>query len=104
MSIIFSRQVVPADAQHFLKHAGPVYQWMNAGSSTVSPVHGHFLHAEPKFARQEKNFRIEAPALDALQRQNRLHRAPRECLEAALRIFESQPKDEIGRASCKERV
>ena len=66
---------------------------MNAGAPAVPPLHGHFVHAETELARQKKNLRIEAPALDALQRQNRLRRAPREGLEAALRIFELQPQN-----------
>ena len=36
-AIIFSRQVVPADAQHFLKHACPIHQWIDAGPAHCVP-------------------------------------------------------------------
>ena len=58
----------------------PSSQWMNPRAAAVSPAHGNFLHAESELARQEKNLRIEAPALDLLQRQNRLRRPARERL------------------------
>ena len=45
---------------------------MNPRVATMPPKHRHFLHAKPKLPRQKKNLRIESPALDPLQRQNRL--------------------------------
>src|SRR5208282_94962 len=87
-AVVLSRQIVPADAKHFLAHACPVQQGIDAGSSTVSPAHGNFPDFEPELAREEKNLRVKAPALDALQGQNGLRGPPGECFEAALSIFE----------------
>src|SRR5580704_2262893 len=63
---------------------------MNPRTSAVSPGYGHFLDAEPEFAGEKKNLRIESPALDFLRRENFLHCPPLKSLEAALRVLEVQ--------------
>ena len=90
-AIVLTFNVIPADAQHFLEHACPIDQGIDSGSTHVAPAHRYFRDAQAELARQEQNFRIETPALNLLQRQNRLSRAPRKCFESALRIFKLQP-------------
>src|ERR1700676_5232262 len=63
---------------------------MNAGSATVSPGDGDFLHFEFKFSAQEESLGIESPALDLLQRKDRLHCRLSKSFEAALRVLELQ--------------
>ena len=63
---------------------------MDAGAAAVSPGDGDFLHFEFEFSRQEENLGIESPALDFLQREDRLHRRLLEGFEAALRVLELQ--------------
>ena len=76
---------------------------MNARSAAVAPRNRHFFYFESEFSRQEKNFRIESPALDFLQRKNRVDGGPLERLEPALRIGKMQakrePEQEIKNAS-----
>jgi hypothetical protein len=70
-AIIFSRDVIPPDAQHLLAHAGAVNQRINAGSSAVSPLNRDFFRAETKFPREEENLRIESPPLYPFERENK---------------------------------
>ena len=88
--VVLSGHVIPADAQHLDKHAGAVDQWMDTRAAAVSPGDGDFLHFEFKFSRQEESLRIESPALDFLQGEDRLHRRLLKGFETALRIFEFQ--------------
>src|SRR5580704_12487377 len=76
---------------------------MNSCAATVGPGYRHFLHTEAEFRGQEKDFGIESPALDFLQRENLLHRPLLKSLEAALRILEVQterdPQQQVENAS-----
>src|SRR6202167_1337193 len=92
-AIILAGKVIPPNTHHLLKHARAIDQWINSGPADMPPPHCNFLHAKPKFARQKKNLRIEAPALDALQRQNLLRSPPRESFKSALRVLEPQPQN-----------
>src|ERR1022692_2164085 len=92
-AVILAGQVIPANANHLLKHPRPIHERMNPRVSAVTPKHRHLFHAKAKLARQKKNLRIEAPALDSLQWQDRLRGPASESLEPALRVFESQPQN-----------
>src|ERR1700722_859496 len=63
---------------------------MDPRTAAVSPGYRHFLHAESELAGEKKDFGIESPALDFLQRKNFLHCPSLKSLEAALRILEVQ--------------
>src|SRR5208282_1862587 len=92
-AVIFAGKVVPANAQHLLEHVRAVDQRMDAGSSAVSPKHWNLRHTEAELARQKKYLRVEAPALDALQRKNGLRGAAGKRFKAALGVGEVQTQN-----------
>ena len=63
---------------------------MNSRAAAMRPGHGNLLHAESEFAGEKKNFGIESPALDFLQRENFLYRLLLKSFVAALRILETK--------------
>lgn len=57
---------------------------MDAGVAAVSPGDGDFFDFEAELAGEEKNFRIESPALDLLTREDRIDGGALEGFESAL--------------------
>src|SRR5260370_27036479 len=91
---MFSRQVMPADAENFNEHAGPSRHAVEGCSATVTPGDRDFLYCEPELARQKKNFGIKSPALNLLQRKDGLCGPALEGFEPALRVRELQPESD----------
>jgi len=59
----------------------------------MRPLHGNFYHPEPVFLGKKNEFRIEAPALDLLLREDRFNCATIECFKAALCVLEPQAEE-----------
>src|SRR5215472_15280371 len=83
---IAAEQRVPADNGQFLQHLHAVAQVADAGARVVSPAHRNFLDLISALERDEKNLRVEPPALDRLKLKYSLRGAPSKCLEATLRV------------------
>ena len=62
VAIIFARQVIPADAQHLLKHARPVQQGMDPRAAAMSPAHRNFLARGIQICAREKESRDRIPS------------------------------------------
>ena len=60
----------------------------------MGPNHRHFLNFKTDLTREKENLRIEAPALDLLQREDCECSPLPKRLEAALRIFEVQAQSD----------
>src|SRR5271168_943107 len=77
-------QRIPADEDKLFEHFQAISQVADAGAFVVSPGDGHFANGISALDGDEENFRVEAPALDALQLKDGLRRLAGEGLEAAL--------------------
>jgi len=102
-AIVFSSQVVPTDAQHFLKHTGAIDEGIDASAAAVSPCDRDFRNFEAELTGEEKNLGIESPALDFLPRKNRLRGGAFERFESALGVGELKaqrdPQKQVKNAS-----
>ena len=87
-AVIFSAECVPANLEHFSKHAASVAQRTDASAFAVGPCHRNLHCLEPELFGQVKQFRIKAPALDLLQRENYPSRPAGKGLKSALCVFE----------------
>ena len=94
ITVVLPGQVIPADAKHLDDHAGAVDQGIDASSTAVSPGDGDFLHVEFQLMGEEEDLGIKTPALDFLQREDRLNCRLLERLESALGVFEVQAQGE----------
>src|SRR4029077_10503862 len=93
-SRIFPAQRVPANFQYFSEHADAIAQRVDAGSFPMCPSHGDLRDCKTKLPRQEKQFGVESPALNLLQRENHLRGASAKGFKTALGVFESQPQND----------
>src|SRR5579884_4378941 len=90
--LVFPAPGIPADLEHLEEHPGTIAQGTDARPRVMCPRHGNFHDLEPVLLRDKKNFRIESPALDSLQRKNRHRRPPGKRFKAALRVLELHSK------------
>ena len=67
---------------------------MKPGALAMRPLHRNLSYFESKLSSQKKNFWIEAPALNLLQRKDGLRRRTGESFEAALGIVKAQIQDQ----------
>src|SRR5438309_1992662 len=86
-------QCVPAHAEHIKSHANAIAQRMDFRPLIVGPAHRNFHCSEAELFCQIKQFRVKAPALNLLVRENLPRRAAGECLESALGVFLLQLED-----------
>src|SRR2546425_880088 len=63
---VAAEEPVPADGEHFAKHAQAVAEDVNLGLWVVRPTHRNFDGAQAMAFGEEKDFGVEAEALDAL--------------------------------------
>src|SRR3989441_12511702 len=84
---------VPADGEHFAKHAQAVANHVHLGLWVVRPTHGNFDGAQAMAFGEEENFGVEAEALDALLLKDDARVFADEGFKAALRVGEIQPGD-----------
>ena len=87
---------VPANDGDVLQHPGSVAEVADAGALVVGPAHGDFNDAVAALESDEKDLRIEAPALDGLELEDSLRGGARKGLEAALGVGEGQTHDRMG--------
>src|SRR6202161_360337 len=90
MLIIAAKQGVRADDGDVLKHPHSVFEIADAAALIMAPGYGNFDDAIASLEGDEENLRIESPALDGLQLENRLRGGAGKRLEAALRVSERQ--------------
>jgi len=77
---------VPADTQNFHEHAHSVAERIEAGAFAVGPQNRDLGDTEAGTPSQKKNFGIESPTFDFLQRKDALGGLPPEGFESTLRV------------------
>src|SRR3989441_1299859 len=90
---VAAEEPVPADGEHFAKHAQAVAEDVNLGLWVVRPTHRNFDGAQAMAFGEEKDFGVEAEALDALLLKDDARVFADEGFKAALRVGEIQPGD-----------
>src|SRR2546427_7619693 len=90
---VAAEEPVPADGEHFAKHAQAVANQVQLGLWVGRPTHGNFDGAEAMAFGEEENFGVEAEALDALLLKDDARVFADEGFKAALRVGEIQPSD-----------
>jgi len=87
---ITAQQPVPADAGKIAEHHQTIAEHVNFCRRIVPPSNGNFRSSQAVTFREEKYFRIESEAFDALLLEDDSRRLPHERLEPALCIGEWQ--------------
>src|SRR2546425_5415525 len=90
---VAAEEPVPADGEHFAKHAQAVAEDVNLGLWVVRPTHRNFDGAQTMAFGEEEDFGVEAEALDALLLKDDARVFADEGFKAALRVGEIQPGD-----------
>lgn len=85
---VVAGQGIRADAEDVGEHAQAVAEGVEARAFAVRPDDRNFFDGETEAAGEEENFRIEAPALDALKREDALSSRAAEGFESTLRVGE----------------
>ena len=86
--VVAAEEGVPANDGNVLQHPGSVAEVADAGALVVGPAYGDFNDAVAALESDEKDLRIEAPALDGLELEDGLRGGAGKGLESALRVGE----------------
>src|SRR2546425_8698617 len=90
---VAAEEPIPADGEHFAKHAQAVANHVHLGLWVVRPTHGNFDGAQTMAFGEEEDFGVEAEALDALLLKDDARVFADKGFKAALRVGKTQPGD-----------
>src|SRR5262245_28474603 len=91
---VHAAQMMDADGQHVTHDPDAVADRTDLRTVVMRPLDRDFCNCEVQSTREEEHLRVPAPAIDMRHREDGLGCLAGECLEAALRVVQSQTQQQ----------